>query len=132
MSIRGKVLVAFYTAQNIEMISSAREPSLVVTARRLGWNCPAGVGQTLKSFTCLPISAVTGPGALHAAACCMPLLTHQLQETGGEDFNDPGSGNHPVCNGSVHFGRSGPSPACANPASPYIKLLVSYSAVPTS
>lgn len=30
----------------------------------------------------------------------MLLLTLQLQEAGGEDCNDPGSGNHPECNGS--------------------------------
>lgn len=31
----------------------------------------------------------------------MLLLTHQLQEAGGKDCNDPGSGNHAECNGSL-------------------------------
>lgn len=66
MSNRGKVLGASYTAQNMELVSSAQEPSAVVIARRLE-EYP-GVGQILKSFTCLPVPAATGPGALRAAA----------------------------------------------------------------
>lgn len=117
-SIRGKVLGASYTAQNMGLVSSAREPSPVVIARGLG-EYP-GVGRILKSFPCLPVSAVTGPGALRAAA--------HPSAAGGRKRGWKSSWMQWLL---VHFGRSGPA-LCANPTSVYIKLSVSYSTVPSS
>lgn len=84
MNIRGKVVGTSYTAQNTEPVSSAQEPFPVVVARRLE-EYP-GVGQVLKSFTCLPASAVSWPPAAGS-------WRRGLQWP-------PGSGNHPECNGS--------------------------------